>query len=175
MKMGCRCPNPNRAPPSGSEAAAASSSSPGFPRPYRRAAVEDRLRKLGCIVSGREQSRHDLRLRPWRGPWDRAPRRATPPRFFVYLCRCSACEPGQRRKEARSVHPQRSKDERLGVLVESYAAHLLHQFAQHNEVDIAVGKGRSRRVDQPLGVSATIPLFHPVHAGRKSRSARSPE
>ncbi len=147
-------------------------------RQNRRTTVQHRLRELRQVVRGREHSgvsshsAHGSR----RGIVHDPPQHGSG--TLVVLGGSNARGPGLRRIERCHGHAERAEDKVLRVLIERRATHPLHQFAQHDEVDVAVQENRAGRIHQLFGIGPRISFIHAspirfqVEVGTQSRVVR---
>ncbi len=125
-------------------------------RQYGCTTVEHRLGELRQVVSGRKYSGvtgHSTH-RSRRGIVHHAAQHSSG--ALVVLGGSNARRPGLRRIEGRHRHAERAEDIVLRVLIERHATHALHQFAKHDEVDVAVHKNSAGRVHQLFGVGPRV-------------------
>ncbi len=128
-------------------------------RPYLAIVVEQRLSKLRHIVGSREHSRvsgnaaHLSRGRVMDGAAQHASG------MLIDLRGSNPVTPFCRRQVSTVLHAKRTEDVLRGVTIERFAAEPLHQFTEHDEVDVAIPELRPRRRHQLLGVGPPVPFF----------------
>ncbi len=77
--------------------------------------------------------------------------------------------PGCGRKKARVLHPERTIEMFFGVFVEAFAGETLHQFAEQNEICVAVNEAIAGRVHQRFVVDFLHERVFAAERGGKRR------
>ena len=137
------------------------------------AAIQQSLREFRQIVPGRKEP-----CVP--GHATHAPRRGVVHHavqhlfFLIVLCRCDLRPPRRRRHVPRMRHLERGKDVLRRVGIERLSRDLFDKRTQHDEVDIAVNKTRTRSRFRRHDTSELIRRLLPFPGGIQIQIRRKP-
>ena len=94
---------------------------------------------------------------------------------FLHLRRCDARPQRWIGQISRFPHPERIEEDAFGVFILGHAAQALHNFAEQDEIDVAVDEPHFGRARGSVDQGSPNTCFVAAPPGSRSRSGLSPE